>query len=122
MALRALLRQCGPDPGIPVPNRRAARYPRVYWANRLIGALADSHHAATASAIERYQNAVAAKGRALLQEGDKADLPADGVSEALAQWNDKIASMAQEETQKALGKVLYEASNGMKNSFARSDA
>mgnify|MGYP001274190054 FL=1 len=93
-----------------------------YWANRLIGALADSHHAATASAIERYQNAVAAKGRALLQEGDKADLPADGVSEALAQWNDKIASMAQEETQKALGKVLYEASNGMKNSFARSDA
>ena len=33
-----------------------------------------------------------------------------------------MAAMAREETKKVLGQVLYAASNGMKNGFARSDA
>ena len=36
--------------------------------------------------------------------------------------NEEMAKMAKEETQKTLSSVLYTASNGMKNSFARSDA
>ena len=36
--------------------------------------------------------------------------------------NQKISDMAQEETADFLSKVLYQASMGMKNAFARSDA
>lgn len=42
-----------------------------YWANRLIGALADAHYARTASAIERYQKAVASAAHAMICDTDK---------------------------------------------------
>ena len=94
---------------------------QFYWANRLIGALADPHFAQTANLIERYQNTVGGKAHALLKAGDTGK--AEGaVTTYLEGCNEQIAAMVQEETQKLLGQVLYAASNGMKNGFARSDA
>jgi dipeptidase len=91
-----------------------------YWANRLLGALADAHFLATAMAIERYQNAVASRGHELLRKHDSLFLNGED-SSALEKANEEIASMVKEETQKALDKVLYEASLRMKNAYSRSD-
>ena len=91
-----------------------------YWANRLIGALADAHYAKCANIIERYQNAVGAKAYALLK---KYDGKAGKVEpQDLEAANEELAAIVREETQKTLGKVLFVASDGMKNGFARSDA
>ena len=94
---------------------------QFYWANRLIGALADAHFGACANLIERYQNKVAARAHALLKEGDRGEA-GENVSRYLEARNETMAAMAREETQKVLDQVLYAASNGMKNGFARSDA
>ena len=95
-----------------------------YWANRLIGALADAHFSRCASPIERYQNRVQAQGQRMLREFDRAfaeNAPADA-----AAWqedcNRQLADMARQETDKVLAQVLYQASMEMKNGFSRSDA
>ena len=93
-----------------------------YWANRLIGALADAHLPQCAAHIERYQNKVHAEGHRMLNAYDaeaagKTDLP-----EYLAECNQAMAEMVRKETDDLLSKVLYEATNGMKNAFSRSDA
>ena len=94
-----------------------------YWANRLIGALADAHFARCASPIERYQHAVAQMGRRLINEWDqKADVSAPDLPALLEQANDQIARLSREQTDKVLSQVLYEASLEMKNAFSRSDA
>ena len=95
-----------------------------YWANRLIGALADAHFNTSAIHIERYQNTMHSKGHEFIIRTDRkfaAEQPAD-VHAFLEAANDEMASIAREETTRTLGNVLYTASNGMKNSFARSDA
>lgn len=92
-----------------------------YWANRIIGALADAHFPECASWIERYQNAMANLGHAHVNAVDRS-LPETGVSEWLAEQNDAMAKLAREKTDEVLGQVLYTASMGMRNGFARSDA
>lgn len=94
---------------------------QFYWASRIIAALADAHFAACSSAIERYQGASFHKAQALLETSDRTPLPED-VTGFLASCNEKMAALAKEETDRCLGQVLYEASNEMKNSFARSDS
>ena len=42
-----------------------------YWGSRLIGALADHNYATCIQQIERYQNAVATKGRRMIREYDR---------------------------------------------------
>ena len=93
-----------------------------YWANRIIGALADAHYSATSSAIERYQNAVQTKGHQIIKKYDSAfNQNVDPV--ILCQTaNQEIADMARQHTNDLLDKVLYTASMGMKNGFSRSDA
>ena len=91
-----------------------------YWTNRLIGALADAHHAVCRTHIERYQNRVSGRGHALLGRFDS-ELPAEDGSAFLERANDEIGAMAREETEDVLGKVLYEASLKMKNGFNRED-
>ena len=87
----------------------------------MIGALADAQYALCSSHIERYQNKVANRSHALLAGFDK-DLPQEGISLYLENANAIIAAMVKEETEDTLGKVLYETSCKMKNSFSRSDA
>jgi len=92
-----------------------------YWANRLLGALADAHFPQCSSHVERYQNKVANAGRAMLLAFDRA-APEDGVSRYLERCNEELCAMARAETDDTLSKVLYEASMGMKNNYSRSDA
>ena len=85
-----------------------------YWTCRLIGALADAHYGSCVAHIERYQEAVGAQSHALLLEAER------GLSTP-AEVNERIATMVRTETERALDHVLYEASMGMRNGFARSD-
>ena len=93
-----------------------------YWANRLIGALADAQYAMCSSHIERYQNKVHVEGHRITGEFDRAFDPATMGSAEIGACNQKIADMAREATDALLDKVLYEASMKMKNGFSRSDA
>lgn len=94
-----------------------------YWANRLIGALADAHYNTCANHVERYQLKLASECHALLKRFD-AECPTekDAVPAYLEECNRSIAARAKELTDELLGKVLYTASCGMKNAFSRSDA
>ena len=103
-------------------TNRTVTTDNFYWANRIIGALADAHYSATSSAIERYQNAVQTKGHQIIKKYDSAfNKNVDPV--ILCQTaNEEIADMARQHTNDLLDKVLYTASMGMKNGFSRSDA
>ncbi len=95
-----------------------------YWANRLVGALADAHYNQCSSHIERYQLAVQSKGHELLNTFDDrftAEKPAHAQA-FCEEANKALESMIKKETTTVLDKVLNEASNNMKNRFARSDA
>lgn len=91
-----------------------------YWANRVIGALADAHYAACIVHIERYQERLQSKAMALLAKGDEIYLETRDVNR-LPAFNDLISIAAKRATDDCLDKVLYSASCNMKNGFARSD-
>ena len=91
-----------------------------YWGSRLIAALADPHYAACIQQIERYQDAVAIRGRTLLREYDS-KVAEGGELSLLEEANEALANMAREQTLDTLGKVLQEASQHMKNGFNRAD-
>lgn len=94
-----------------------------YWNNRLIGALCDSHYPKTINHIEHYQEAVHSQGHALIKQFDEKlnQVSADEASRICEEANQAVSDMAQKETSKTLGEVLYTVSNQMKNSYARSD-
>lgn len=93
-----------------------------YWANRIIGALADAHFSNTTSAIDRYQNAVQTKGHQLIKKYDSLFTKDVDPVTFCQTANQEIADMAKQHTDDLLDKVLFTASMGMKNSFSRSDA
>ena len=94
-----------------------------YWANRLIAALADAQYPRCAVHIERYQMAVQTKGHEMVRNFDREYLSAsEGAKPDRETINEKISDYVKAETAKVLDRVLYEASNGMKNGFSRSDA
>ena len=93
-----------------------------YWANRLIGALADAHYPQCKAHIERYQNKVANLGHALIARCDR-ELPENGdIPAYLERCNEEICAAARELTDVVLGQVLYEASLKMQNAYSREDA
>ena len=91
-----------------------------YWSSRLIGALTDATYAASIQQIDRYQEAVATKGRQILREYDR-KMAESGDAGLAEEANEKLSAMAKEETTKTLNKVLAEASVQMKNGFRLSD-
>lgn len=91
-----------------------------YWASRLIGAMADSHFNLTSQAIERYQNKVQEEGNRIIIETDKL-IERDHSPLTLELANSEIAKMVKQETDSALGKVLYAVSCLMKCGYAKSD-
>ena len=91
-----------------------------YWGIRLIGALADPNYNSTVQLIDRYQEAVAVRGRQIILEYTK-KVTESGDASVLEEANAKLAEMAKEETTKTLNKVLHEASVHMKNGFNRAD-
>lgn len=85
-----------------------------YWANRLIGALADAAFGACLPHVERYQEALGSTCTALVRSCDEAV----GDREAT---NAAVADECRRQTDELLNKVLYETSMRMKNGFSRSD-
>ncbi len=97
-----------------------------YWANRLIGAMADTSFSQSASHIERYQLLVQTLGHKIIKTYD-AEIKGKKLSYKKAtakceKANSEIEAMIKEQTDKLLAKVLHESSCIMKNGFARSDA
>ena len=91
-----------------------------FWGSRLIGALADHEFAACAQLIERYQNQVAVNGRQLVREYDE-KMTESGDFSLASEANEAICAMAKEKTAEALGNVLKESSERMKNGFNMAD-
>ena len=91
-----------------------------YWNSRLIGALVDPYFGKSIMHVERYQAALINKGRNIIQKFDK-DMISRGDYSLTEKANEEVAKMADEETKAVLAKVLLVASEGMKNSYSRSD-
>jgi dipeptidase len=85
-----------------------------YWANRLIGALADASYASSLPHVERYQEDLVAKTYRILLQARDEQTPRE-------EANRRIADLVRELTNDVLDKVLFEASMNMKNNFRRSD-
>lgn len=95
-----------------------------YWANRLVAAMADADFGHCLPHIERYQEAVMAKGHELIHRFD-GNLFMENDAEEKARIretaNQAIADELKKLTQELLGNVLYTRSCGMRNSYSRSD-
>jgi dipeptidase len=96
-----------------------------YWNNRLIAALSNAAWGKSQNLIERYQLAVHSKDHELISKTDEklANVTDEAeIKRICMAANDEIADMVRKETADTLDKVLYEASNIMRNAYARSDA
>ena len=96
-----------------------------YWANRIIGALADGARTGCVPHVERYQEALPAATFALVRACDERvredAVAGSDVCGELEAANDVIADECRRQTEALLDHVLYEASMGMGNAFCRSD-
>lgn len=92
-----------------------------YWANRLIGAMADVEFSNSIAEVERYQQLVQTKGHRMLIETDGAYEEKKDLS-LLAEANEKMADAAKKDTYDLLDKILKIRSNNMRNGYSRSDA
>ena len=92
----------------------------LYWSSRLLGVLADRNFASCIQDIERYQDAVAIRGRQLIREYDR-KMAETGDFSLTAEANDRLCVMCREETTKTMNKLLQTASERMKNGFDLAD-
>lgn len=92
----------------------------LYWASRMIDALADHEYASCVQHIERYQSAVFTKGRRIMLEYDRKMTESDDFT-LTEKANEELCAMAKEQTTYTLGKVLHEASVHMKNGYNLAD-
>ena len=102
-----------------------------YWTSRMIAAMVDASYAKSVFHIERYDEKVMSKAHEIIYRyddllGADRDVQIDAVSKLgqklRQQANQEMADMAMHAASDTLGKVLYELSNQMKNSYSRSDA
>lgn len=102
-----------------------------YWTSRMIAAMADASYAKSVFHIERYDEKVMSKAHEIIYRyddllGADRDVQTDAVSKLgqklRQQANRETADMVRQVASDTLGKVLYELSNQMKNSYSRSDA
>ncbi len=102
-----------------------------YWTSRMIAAMADASYAKSVFHIERYDEKVMSKAHEIIYRyddllGADGDVQTDAVSKLgqklRQQANRETADMVRQAASDTLGKVLYELSNQMKNSYSRSDA
>lgn len=102
-----------------------------YWTSRMIAAMADASYAKSVFHIERYDEMVMSKAHEIIYRyddrlGADRDVQTDAVSKLgqklRQQANRETADMVRQAASDTLGKVLYELSNQMKNSYSRSDA
>jgi len=101
-----------------------------YWANRIIGALADAQYNKNIVHVERYLLKTMAAGHKLLKDFDtdyinkkaSGNIDAAEAPKYLEECNQKLADMAKAATGELLDKVLYTTSMQMKNAFSRDDS
>ena len=102
-----------------------------YWTSRMIAAMADASYAKSVFHIERYDEKVMSKAHEIIYRyddllGADRDVQIDDISKLgqklRQQANRETADMVRQAASETLGKVLYELSNQMKNSYSRSDA
>ena len=102
-----------------------------YWTSRMIAAMTDASYAKSVFHIERYDEKVMSKAHEIIYRyddrlGADRDVQTDAVSKLgqklRQQANRETADMVRQAASDTLGKVLYELSNQMKNSYSRSDA
>ncbi len=91
-----------------------------YWGSRLISVMADPHYASCIQIVERYQQAVAVRGRRLIREYDE-KMAKEKSFKLAEEANEKLCEMAREETQRVLNSLMLEASKAMKNGYNRAD-
>lgn len=96
-----------------------------YWVSREIAAMADASYAKSIFHIERYGEKVMSMAHEIVNRYD--DLigsapDAEKRRSLCKQANCEMADMVKKAASDTLGKVLYELSNMMKNSYSRSDA
>ena len=91
-----------------------------YWTSALIGALADHSYSRCIQHVDRYQAAVAARGRRLIREYDR-KMAETGDFSLAAEANEALAKMAREESVKTLNKILRVSAETMKNGYNRAD-
>jgi len=98
----------------------------LYWANRLIAALADPYYSDCVAHVERYQMAAQSKALEIIKGYDQKisaqKLSMEQAKPLCAEANAAVADMLKQATYELLQKLLYESSNRMKNGFSRSDA
>ena len=93
-----------------------------YWTSRMIAAMADASYAKSVFHIERYEEKVMSKAHEIIYRYDDI-MNEQSLGEKLRQQaNQEITDMVRREANATLGRVLYELSNQMKNSYSRSDA
>ena len=92
----------------------------LYWADRLLGAMADKNYADCVQNIERYQDAVNIRGLQIIREYDTR-MKESGDFSLAEEANKKLCAMAKEETDTALSRVLDTSSKHMKNGFNLAD-
>lgn len=94
-----------------------------YWANRIIGALADGAYKATSGTTERYQLDTLSKAHAFVSRTDAqiGDLSPEQARPILTNAVNEFAAMLKRDTDAYLGEVLYTASMRMHNAFGMSD-
>ncbi len=85
-----------------------------YWANRLIGAMADASYSACLPHVERYQEKLQSEAARLV-------LLADESGADVSETNRAIADEVRKRTDCLLSHVLFERSREMRNGFSRSD-
>lgn len=96
-----------------------------YWSSRMMAAMADASYKKSIFHIERYQEHVLSKGHEIINRYDDMIQNEADTDKHLAlkhEANQAVADMLKAATSDALGKVLYELSNEMKNAYSRSDA
>ena len=95
-----------------------------YWANRLIGAMADASFEKCEPHITRYRLTLQSKARAILNRYDVLleECAAEKAVSLCEEANDEIVRMAKAETYAVLDHVLRERSLQMRNRFDRSDS
>ena len=96
-----------------------------YWCSRMIAAMADASYKNSLIHVERYQEKVMSLAHEMLNKYDaliQKKLDPETRQNLRHEANQKMAELIKKETTDTLDKVLYELSNQMKNSYARSDA
>lgn len=97
------------------------RTDNLYWTSRLISALGDAHHSSAIVEVERYQEALGAAVRHVVDQTLLQADQAQDMTAFLEAANQQIADLAQSHTAALLDKTLWIASCEMTNGYARSD-